>query len=50
MRRLHAQNDGLMLDALKRLNGGTLHLPNRVRDRPDRDRLALRFQRFKAAA
>ena len=48
--RLHAQNDGLMLEALKRLNGGTLHLPNRVRDRPDRDRLALRFERFRAAA
>jgi hypothetical protein len=33
-----------------RLNGGTIHLPNRVKDRPDRDRLALRFERFKAVA
>jgi putative restriction endonuclease len=38
-----------MLEALKRLDGGTIHLPNRVRDRPDRDRLVLRFEGFKAA-
>jgi len=44
------QNDGPMLEALKRLNGGTIHLPGRVKDRPDRDRLALRFERFKAVA
>ncbi len=48
--RLLGQNDGPMLEALKRLNGGTIHLPGRVKDRPDRDRLALRFERFKAAA
>ncbi len=48
--RLLRQNDGPMLEALKGLDGGTLHLPVRVRDRPDRDRLALRFERFKAAA
>ena len=48
--RLLGQNDGPMLDALKRLNGGTIHLPSRNRDRPDRDRLAMRFERFKAAA
>jgi putative restriction endonuclease len=47
---LLVQNDGPMLEALKRLNGETIHLPNRNKDRPDRDRLALRFQRFKAAA
>ena len=41
--RLLGQNDGPMLDALKRLDGGTIHLPNRDKDRPDRDRLALRF-------
>ena len=35
-----------MLEALKRLNGGTIHLPSRIKDRPDRDRLALRFERF----
>ena len=48
--RLLIQKDGPMLEALKRLNGGTIHLPNRVKDRPDRDRLALRFERFKTAA
>jgi putative restriction endonuclease len=47
--RLLGQNDGPMLEALKRLNGGTIHPPNRDKDRPDRDRLALRFERFKAA-
>jgi putative restriction endonuclease len=44
------RNDGPMLEALKRLNGGTIHLPSRVKDRPDRDRLAIRFERFKAVA
>jgi putative restriction endonuclease len=40
--RLLGQKDGPML------NGGTIHLPSRLKDRPDRDRLALRFERFKA--
>ena len=48
--RLLSQSDGPMLEALKRLNDGTIHLPSRIKDRPDRDRLALRFERFKAAA
>ncbi len=48
--RLLRQHDGTMLDALKQLNGGTLHMPARARDYPDQDRLALRFERFKAAA
>jgi putative restriction endonuclease len=39
-----------MLEALKRLNGGSIHPPSRIKDRPDRDRLALRFERFKAVA
>jgi len=26
-----------------------IHLPGRVKDRPDRDRLAQRYERFKAA-
>ena len=47
--RLLDQRDGSMLEALKELNGGTIHLPNRTKDRPDRDRLAFRFERFKAA-
>ena len=37
-------------NALKQLNGGTLHLPACAKDYPDQDRLALRFERFKAAA
>jgi len=48
--RLLIQRDGPMLEGLKRLNGGTIHLPCRKKDRPDRDRLALRFERFKSAA
>jgi len=48
--RLLGQRDGPMLEALKRLNGGTIHFPKREKDRPDRDRLALRFERFKTAA
>lgn len=48
--RLLMQRDGPMLEALKRLDGEAIHLPKRDKDRPDRDRLALRFERFKAAA
>jgi len=48
--RLLAQNDGPMLEALKRLHRGELHLPSRSKDRPDRERLAHRFEFFKAAA
>ena len=48
--RLLVQTDGSVLESLKRLDGGILHLPRRVQDRPDRDRLALRFERYKAAA
>jgi putative restriction endonuclease len=47
--RLLSLNDGPMLEALKRLHHGHLHLPERVRDYPDRDRLALRYEAFKAA-
>jgi putative restriction endonuclease len=45
--RLLSQNDGPMLEALKQLRGGRLELPNREKDWPDRDRLAVRFERFK---
>jgi putative restriction endonuclease len=48
--RLFELNDGPLLEGLKRLKGGTIRLPGRVKDRPDRDRLALRFERFKAVA
>jgi putative restriction endonuclease len=48
--RLLSQNDGPMLEALKRLRNRELHLPPRERDWPDRDRLAVRFERFRSAA
>ena len=48
--RLLDQRDGPILEALKQLQGGVLHLPDRSRDRPDRGRLAARFERFKLAA
>lgn len=48
--RLLGQHDGPMLQALKQLDGGSIHLPSRNKDRPDRERLAARFERFKAAA
>ena len=47
---LLVKEDGPMLEALKQLHGATIGLPDRHRDRPDRDRLALRFERFKSAA
>ncbi|MCK6450224.1 MAG: HNH endonuclease [Alphaproteobacteria bacterium] len=47
--RLLDLDDGPMLEALKALDRGALHRPRRVQDWPDRDRLALRFERFKAA-
>lgn len=39
-----------MLQALKELNGRAIHLLVREKDLPDRDRMAQRFDRFKAAA
>jgi putative restriction endonuclease len=48
--RLLGQNDGPMLEALKQLHGRSIRLPGRVKDQPDRDRLAERFGRFKAVA
>jgi putative restriction endonuclease len=47
--RLLDQNDGPMLEALKLLHSERIHLPSRIKDYPDRDRLALRFERFKTA-
>lgn len=46
--RLLQQIDGPMLEAIKKLDGTPLRLPNRVADRPDRDRLAMRFETFQA--
>ena len=48
--RLLDLHDGPMLEALKQLDGGVLHLPARTKDYPDRDRLALRYEQFKVAA
>ena len=49
-KRLLAINDGPMLEALKGLEGQSIRMPNRRQDYPDRDRLAQRFERFKAVA
>jgi len=43
-----ATAEGIAIKAKARVNGETIHLPDRAKDRPDRDRLALRFERFKA--
>ena len=48
--RLLEKEDGPLLESLKRLNGGTIHLPSRIVDQPDRNRLALRYELFRAAA
>ncbi|MCY4361111.1 MAG: HNH endonuclease [Gammaproteobacteria bacterium] len=48
--RLLDLHEGPMLEALKQLEGGVLHLPARTKDYPDRDRLALRYEQFKVAA
>ena len=46
-RRLLTQNDGPMLELLKGMHGSKLHLPQRAKDLPDRDRLAVRFDVFR---
>lgn len=46
--RILKQKDGPTLEALKRLNESRIILPSRGIDRPDRDRLAHRFEQFKA--
>jgi putative restriction endonuclease len=43
------QKDGPLLEGLKKLHGTDIHLPRRERDHPDRERLSLRFERFRAA-
>ena len=48
--RLLDQRDGKMLEALKLLDGGKIHLPRRPADFPDRNRLAQRYELFKKAA
>ena len=42
----HVRRLDEVYDHLKQLNSGTLHLPARPKDHPDRDRFAMRFERF----
>jgi putative restriction endonuclease len=39
-----------MLDLLRGFDGKSIELPSRTSWRPDRERLAVRFDRFKTAA
>jgi putative restriction endonuclease len=48
--RLMSLTDGPVLEAMKGLNGQELRRPRRDKDLPDRERLAERFERFRAAA
>jgi putative restriction endonuclease len=48
--RLLELHDGPILESLKGLDGKAIHLPARQSDCPDRERLAARFEHFKAAA
>lgn len=48
--RLLGQKDGPLLESMKQLHGKLLHLPARLRDHPDKDRLTMRFQQFRAAS
>jgi putative restriction endonuclease len=48
--RLLGMKDGPMLEALKAANGMQVRLPMRAADFPDRERLALRFERFSRLA
>lgn len=48
--RLLDQKDGPMLEAIKQLDKQIIRLPPRVQDRPDRDRLAMRYDVFRARA
>jgi putative restriction endonuclease len=49
-KRILQQKDGPTLEALKHLNTNRIYLPARGKDLPDRDRLAMRFELFKARA
>lgn len=48
--KLLIQKDGPLLESIKQLNGRRIHLPQRQKDHPDRDRLAQRFELFREAA
>lgn len=47
-KRLLDQNDGPTFEALKQLEGKKLRLPKRKQDYPDRERLEIRYEKFKA--
>ena len=47
--RLRDREDGPLLESLKGIEGRKIHLPARILDRPDRDRLAMRFELYRAA-
>lgn len=47
---LMEQRDGPVLEALKAADGNSIRLPKRQIDRPDRDGLAMRFERFRMNA
>ncbi len=47
--RLLDEDDGPMLDVLKHAHRTSIVLPQRTRLRPDRELLAVRFERFQAA-
>ena len=49
-RRLLDEDDGPMLDVLKTAQAASLHIPRRVEWQPDRERLAVRFERFQQAS
>jgi putative restriction endonuclease len=48
--RLLEEDDGPMLDLLKGFHGGSIETPRRRAWRPDRERLAARFERFLAVS
>jgi putative restriction endonuclease len=47
--RLLATRDGPTLEALKSLHGNRINFPRREKDRPDRERLAARYEAFENA-
>jgi putative restriction endonuclease len=44
--RLREEEDGPMLDLLKEFHGAQIHVAARRAWKPDRERLAIRFQQF----
>ena len=46
-KKLLTQNDGQLLETLKNLHHQKLHLPERRKDQPDRERLLMRFDVFR---